>query len=142
MKICIAYYSKYGNGKKAAEHLHSQLVKIGHIVVLHSAESIDPKILPAVDLYVFGSPTHMGSPAGKMKHFLKKLALPEGSKYALMATYMGGNAKTLLKMEKILAKKGYVKTHDGLELKVEGPKGPLAEGYKTFVENFAHKLVK
>ena len=142
MKICIAYFSKFGNGKMAAEHLHGQLVKMGHIVVLHSADSIDPKLLPAMDMYVFSSPTHMGSPAGKMNRFLKKLALPEGSRYALMATYMGGKTNTLLKMEKILAKKGYVKTHDGLELKVEGIQGPLAEGYKEFLDNFAHKLVK
>jgi flavodoxin len=142
MMICIAYYSKYGNGKEAAEHLRDALAKHGHVVLLNSVENIDPKLLPAVDLYVFSSPTHMGSPAGKMKRFLKKLAVPKGSKYALMTTYMGGNAKTLLKMEKILEKKGYVKAFDGLELKVEGSKGPLAAGYKTFVENFAQKIAK
>jgi len=141
MKICIAYYSRYGNGKEAAEYLHSQLVKMGHVVVLHSADSIDPKLLPAVDLYVFSTPTHMSGPAGRMKRFLKKLALPEGSRYVLITTYMG-NTKALLKMEKILEKKGYVKTHDGLELKVAGMEGPLVDGYKEFVENFAHKIVK
>ena len=103
MKICIAYESKYGNGKKCVEHLQGVISKKGHDVETCSVRETKPGSLPQADVYVFSSPTHVGSPPRKMKKFLKNLEIKqERAKYALIATYMDPKTKTIQKMEEIL----------------------------------------
>ncbi len=142
MKVCIAYESKYGNGKKCVEHLKSVIEKEGHKVDLSSIRDIKPRSIPTADLYVFSSPTHMGGPSGKMKKFLKKLELnKKGTKYALMTTLMDPEAKTLEKMVEILEDKAMTKVGSGLKIKVTGMKGPLEGGYEQKIEEFAEKII-
>jgi flavodoxin len=74
MKVCIAYESKYGNGKKCMEYLQSVMSKKGHNVEMFSIHEKKPTSAPSANLYVFSSPTQIGGPAGKMKKFLKKNA--------------------------------------------------------------------
>jgi hypothetical protein len=65
----------------------------------------------------------------------------QGVKYALMATHMDPNAKTLEKMENILKTKSITKIPQGLKIKVEGMKGPLEEGYEKKIEAFASQIL-
>ena len=110
MKVCIAYESKFGNGKKLVDHVQTTLSKNGHNVETCSVREVSPDSLPNADLYIFSSPTHVGGPPGKMKKFLKNLKInQEGAKYTLMATSMDPNAKTLQKMEQLLQSKGIAK---------------------------------
>ena len=89
MKVCIAYESKYGNGKKCMEYLQSVMSKKGHNVEMFSIHEKKPTSVPSANLYVFSSPTQIGGPAGKMKKFLKKMQITqEGAKYALVTTCM------------------------------------------------------
>ena len=143
IKVCIAYESKYGNGKKCMEYLQNVMNKKGHDVELFSIREKGPTAIPSADLYVFSSPTQIGSPAGKMKKFLKKLQIPqEGAKYALVTTCMSPpNTKCLQKMEKLLSTKEISKISDGLMIKVTGMNGPLDSGYEEKIETFADNIL-
>ena len=142
MKVCIAYESKFGNGKKIVEHMQTTISKKGHDVETCSVREISPNSLPNADIYIFSSPTHIGGPPGKMKKFLKKLEInQEGAKYALMETYMYPNSKTLQKMEDIIESKGMTKVTDGVSLKVKSVKGPLEDGYEEKLEEFSKKIL-
>ena len=143
MKICIAYESKFGNGKGCMEYLQSVMSKKGHDVEMFSVREREPTSLPPADLYIFSSPTQIGSPAGKMKKFLKKLEISqEGAKYALVVTHLNPKANTLEKMEKLLQPKEIIKVTDGLMIKVTGLKGPLESGYKEKLDTFAEDILK
>ena len=72
MKVCIAYETKYGNGKKCMEYLQNVIIKKGHNVEMFSIREKEPTSVPSADLYVFSSPTRIGNLAGKMKKFLNK----------------------------------------------------------------------
>jgi len=67
---------------------------------------------------VFSAPTQIGSPARKMKKFLKKINITqEGANYALIITYSSDTTEVLEKMEKLLQPTGMTKITDGLKLK-------------------------
>jgi flavorubredoxin len=144
MKICIAYDSKYGNGKKCMEYLQSVISKKGHNVEMFSVHEKEPTLVPSADLYVFSSPTHMGDPAGKIMKFLKKMQISnEGANYSLVTTCMNPpKTKCLKKMEKILTKRGLSKVSDGVMIKVTGMKGPLESGFERMLDEFADNILK
>lgn len=143
MKVCIAYDSKYGNGKKLVEYIQTVVSKKGHDVEAYSVREINPGSLPDADVYIFSSPTHIGRPSGKMKKFLKKLEIDQdGSKYGLMATYKDPNPRTLEKMEEILHTKGMKMISEGVFIKVNGMKGPLKEGYEEKIDEFTSKILR
>jgi flavodoxin len=158
VKVEIYHASKYGNGEKVVAYLQGLLVAKGHQAEFRHVRDAKPKEMPAADLYVFCAPTRIGKPIGKMRRFLKKARLPEGAKYALIATHgePTPNKKTgempspeeiakyqqnLPAMEAILMEKGAVKV---AELKVyvkNTMKGPLADGWEKSVEEMFAKLV-
>jgi flavodoxin len=141
MKVCIAYESKYGNGKKVVEHLQDVLTGKGHEVQVCLARETKSNEMPAADLYIFHSPTHMMSPVGKVKKLLKKMEIPQkDAKYAVTATHQEPMAQTAKKMEAIIQPKGMTKAADGLQVLVKGTKGPLEDGWEEKVEAFASKL--
>jgi flavorubredoxin len=143
VKICIAYESKFGNGKKCADHLGNVLTKKGHNVDILNMRKVKPNKLPKADIYIFSSPTHVGNAPFKVKGFLRKLEIPqEDAKYALMTTCMDLNCKTTKTMEEHLEGKGMTKVTEDLKLKVEGMKGPLEEDYMNKIEEFASEITK
>jgi flavodoxin len=140
MKVCIAYESKYGNGKKVVDHMENVLKGKGHEVQVCLARETKPNAMPQADLYIFHSPTHMMSPVGKVKKLLKKMEIPKDAKYALTATHQEPSARTVDKMEAFLKSKDLTKATDGLMIRVTGMKGPLEEGWEQKVEAFASEL--
>jgi len=142
MKVCIAYESKYGNGKKCVEHLEKTIRAKGHNVEVYSIREIKPDSLPEANLYVFSAPTHMGGPPRKMKKFLKNLNIKtEGAKYSLIATCMDTNMKTLDKMTELIQPHGLTKLTEGIKVKVNGMKGPLWDGYEKQLDVFANQIL-
>ena len=142
MKVCIAYESKYGNGQKCVEHLKDIISKKGHAVDLFSVRDVKPNELLQADIYVFSAPTQIGSPARKMKKFLKKINITqEGAKYALITTHSSDTTEVLEKMEKLLQPTGMTKITDGLKIKVTGMKGPLEDSYEEKLEAFANDIL-
>lgn len=138
MRIVIAYFSKFGNGKKAVNYLKDLLIQKGEIVQVLSIMDMKPKDLPPADFYIFSAPTQVGGVAGKMKRFLKKMSIPEGAKCGVLMTHASGKP-ALHKMEKILTSKGAVKVVEA-DIKVLNMKGPLEEGYEQKLEEFAKKM--
>ena len=143
MKICIAYESKFGNGKKCMEYLQGVLSKDGHDVDLLSARDADPT-LPSAELYIFSAPTQVGNLAGKMKKFLKAVTIPErDARYALITTCLNPpKSKSLKTMERLLEAKGVTKAMDGIMIKVDGMKGPCESGHQDQLKAFAEGVSK
>jgi menaquinone-dependent protoporphyrinogen IX oxidase len=157
MNVEIYHASKYGNGEKVVAYLQGSLVAKGHNVNASHVRTAKPREVPAADLYVFCSPARMGKPIGKMRRFLKKLNLPEGSKYALIATLgqpepdkktgkmptqeeVDRFQQSLPIMDEVLRGKGMTKVAD-LKVYVKLIKGPLEEGWEKKVEELAARLL-
>lgn len=157
MKVELYHASKYGNGAKVAEEFQRLMVVKGHQVNVHHIKGSRPKELPKADLYVFGCPARIGKPIGGMRRFLKKVALPSGTKYALFATHGAArpNKKTgkmpspeeierwhtsIPIMDELLRAKGMVKVAD-MKVFVLDMKGPLEEGWQKKVEAFTAQVI-
>ncbi len=153
MKIEYFHASKYGNGAKVAEEFKALMAAKGITVNVHHVRDATPKEMPPADLYLFSSPGRIGKPIGRARRFLKKVALPAGTKYALLTTEGAprpdkktGRMPTeeeIAKWERvrpimngILEAKGLVKVAEG-KVYVTGMRGPLEEGWQKKVEAFA-----
>lgn len=153
--IEIYHASKFGNGEKVAQELKRILEAKGHRVDVHHIDEVKAKDVPPAELYIFGSPTRFGGPIGSMKRFLKKAALPPGSKYALFATHgaavpdkktgrmptdeeMARFRRTIPTMDELLAGKGLTKVAEQMFL-ISGDqmKGHLMDGWQDQAEKFA-----
>jgi multimeric flavodoxin WrbA len=153
MTIEYFHASKYGNGIKVAEEFKERMAARGIAVNVHHIRKAKAKEMPPADLYVFSSPGRMGKPRGCARRFLKKAALPPGTKYAILTTEGAPRPdkktgrmpteeeqakwqRVIPIMNQILQEKGLVKVAEGKVL-VTGMKGPLEEGWQKKVEDFA-----
>lgn len=100
----------------------------------------------------------MGKPIGSMRRFLKKVALPAGTRFAILTTEMAprpdkktGRVPTddetakrqrvIPIMNELLQEKGLVNVTASKVL-VTGLRGPLEVGWKTKVDGFAVELAR
>jgi menaquinone-dependent protoporphyrinogen IX oxidase len=156
MMITYLHASKFGNGAQVAEEFKEHLAARGVAVEVHHIREIDARHLPAADLYLFSSPGRMGKPIGSMRRFLKKADLPSGTKYALLTTEGAPRpdkktgrmptAEEIAKYEKvrptmndILRGKGLVEVAEDA-VYVTGMRGPLEDGWRDKVDDFADHL--
>jgi hypothetical protein len=156
MNIVYVHASKFGNGARVADEFRRQMALRDVQVDVHHVDDVDPKKLPAADLYLFSSPGRIGKPIGNMRRALKKVQLPTGTRYAILTTEGAPqpNKKTgqipteeeLAKyqrvrpiMNEILQEKGLVNVAENKVL-VTGMKGPLEEGWERKVEEFASRV--
>lgn len=156
MKIEYVHASHYGNGALVAEEFGRQMAGHGVTVNVHHVQEVSPSELPPADLYVFSSPGRMGKPISGAKRFLHNLALPAGTKYAVLTTEAAPrpDSKTgkipteteLAKYQKvrpimneILESKGLSRTAED-KVYVTGLKGPLERGWKEKVAQFASQI--
>lgn len=156
MKIEYVHASKYGNGAKVAGEFAKQMAAKGAEVNVHHVRDVSAKALPPADLYVFSSPGRMGRPLGAARRFLKQLALPPGTPYAILTTEAAprrdkktGRTPTeeeIAKwqhvrsiMKQILDGKGLVEVVEDKVL-VTGMKGPLEDGWQHKVEGFVARI--
>jgi flavodoxin len=159
MKIELFHASKFGNGAKVAEELKRIIESKGHHVNVHHIRESKPKEIPPADLYIFGSPTRIGKPLGKMHRFIGKVSLPSGTKYAVFATHgdtvpdkktgrmptdeeMSRFRQTIPIMDGILKEKGLAKVADKMFF-VSGDtmRGHLTEGWQGKAEEFAAAIL-
>lgn len=158
MKIEYYHASEYGNGAKVAEEFKRIMATKGVDVQVHHVRDAKPREIPTADLYLFSSPGRFGKPIGDMRHFLKKIVLPPGSRYAILATEMnpqpdkktgkmpteeelGRCQQVIPRMNEMLQAKGLTKVADG-KIHVTGIKGPLEEGWQGKVEEFAAAVLR
>jgi menaquinone-dependent protoporphyrinogen IX oxidase len=154
----IEYYhaSKFGNGALVAEEFKSQMAAKGVTVGVHHVRDVKAGQPAPADLYVFSSPGRMGKPIGSVRRFLKKIALPAGTKYALLTTEIAprpdkrtGKVPTEAEMAKwqrvipimneSLQKRGFVKVAEGT-VRVTALKGPLEDGWQEKITTFVAGL--
>lgn len=156
MRIEYLHASKFGNGARVAEEFRNVMAASGVTVNVHHIREAKPTDLPAADLYVFSSPGRLGRPIRDMRRFLGKVALPAGTRYALLTTEMAprpdkktGRTPTEEElantqrvrplMNESLEGKGMVKVAEERIL-VTDIKGPLEEGWEQKVAEFASRL--
>ena len=157
MKIELYHASKYGNGAKVAEEFRRLMTMKGHQVNVRNIDDARPKELPQAGLYVFGSPTRLGKPIGGMRHFLRKVDLPSGTRYAVFATHIESKPdkktgkmpseeemekwmRSIPIMDELLRAKGMVKIAE-MRVFVVDLKGPLGEGWQKKVESFVAQIL-
>jgi hypothetical protein len=163
MRIEYLHASKLGHGAVVAAEFERQIEARGVSVEVHHIREANPSELHPADLYVFSSPGRFGKPIGGMRRFLKKVALPAGTPYAILTTEAGPKpdkktgrmptAEELARTEEELAKyqrvrpimneilqgKGLVSVAED-KLHVTGLKGPLEEGWQAKVKAFVDRL--
>jgi len=158
MKIEYFHASEYGNGARVAEEFRRLMETKGISVSVHHVRDAKPKEIPQADLYLFSSPGRMGKPIGGMRHFLKKIELPPGSRYAILATELNpqpdkktgrmpteeelGRCQLVIpRMNEALQAKGSQKVAE-CKIFVTGFKGPLEEGWQAKVGEFVGTILK
>jgi hypothetical protein len=156
MRIEYLHASKYGNGAKVAEEFERQMATRGVTVDVHHIREMKPKDLPRADLYLFSSPGRMGRPIGGMRRFLKKLALPAGTRYAVLTTEATPHPdkktgrmpteeeqaryqRVIPVINEIARGKGLVEVAED-KIHVTGMKGPLEDGWQGKVAAFAARI--
>jgi hypothetical protein len=139
-----------------AEEFKKQMAARGVAVDVHHIKEARPREIPPADLYLFSSPGRMGKPIGRVRSFLKKAALPAGTRYAVLTTEgaprpdkktgrvptdeeLARWQRVIPIMNELLQAKGLVKVADGKVL-VTRMKGPLEEGWQKKVEAFAARI--
>jgi hypothetical protein len=155
----IEYYhaSRFGNGAMVAEEFKRRSAALGATVNVHHIREADPRNLPPADLYIFSSPGQWGKPIRKVRHFLSQLALPAGTRYAVLTTEIAPrpDKKTGVLpteeeqakwqrvrsiMNELLQGAGLTKIADD-KILVTGIKGPLEDGWETKVDDFVHQVL-
>jgi len=145
-KVIVVYESKYGNTKLVAEKITEGIKEIKEIeTVLSEAKKVDLNQIANYDAILIGSPNHIGGPTRGIKKFIDKLGkLNLGEKqFAVFDTYLGKDfEKAVKKMEKRINEKvpGLKMIALGLSIRVQGMKGPIAEGELPKCKDFGKKL--
>jgi flavorubredoxin len=151
VNVLVVYDTKHGNTKLVAEAIVEGLRKTEGIdIIISDIEDIDINNIPKFDVVLIGSPNHMGGPVRGIIKLIDNLGkLDQSEKQgAVFDTYMGGDLnKAVSKMEKKIREKvsGLHLIASGLSIRVEGMKGPVAEGEllksKAFGENIAKQIM-
>jgi len=156
MKVVYAHASKYGNGARVADEFRSRMANHDIAVETHHVDEVEAEAISPADLYVFSSPGRMGRPIRSIRHFLRDVRLPRGTRYALLTTEMApqpdkktGVAPTEEEvcrfqhvrpiMIEILQHKGLVKVAEE-KVYVTDLKGPLEDGWQGKVDAFADAI--
>jgi hypothetical protein len=158
VKIQYLHASKFGNGVLVAEAFARDMATKGVEVEVDHIRDVEPRRPPPADLYLISSPGRFGKPIREMRRFLTALALPAGTRYAILTTEMGpkpdkktGRMPTeeeICKYQKVrpiiresLEAKGLVEVAED-KIYVTEIKGPLEEGWHRKVEDFAARILE
>ncbi|MEM3617224.1 MAG: flavodoxin domain-containing protein [Candidatus Bathyarchaeia archaeon] len=134
VKVLVIFESRYGNTKRVAEAIIEGINEVGGVEVsLKELKEVDFKEIPLYDAILIGSPNHVGGPTRGIKGFIDRLGELRlvGKRFAVFDTYMGRDfEKAVKKMEKRVSEKApsLKRITAGLSIKVNGVKGPIAEG--------------
>ncbi len=157
MIIEYIHASKFGNGAMVAEEFRRIMTARSVTVNVHHVRDVRPKDLQPADVYIFSSPGRIGKPIGSMRRFLKKVELPNETKYAILTTEgapqpdkktgkmpteeeFAKYQRIIPRMNEILQAKGMNKVLDG-KIHVVGIKGPLEAGWQDRVREFADAVL-
>jgi len=145
-KVIVVYESKYGNTKLVAETIIEGMRQVKGIeTALNEVKEVDISQISSYDAILIGSPNHVGGPTRGIKKFIDKLGKLNlsGKRFAVFDTYLGMDfEKAVKKMEKRINEKvpGLKMMASGLSIRVQGMKGPIAEGELPKCKEFGKKL--
>ncbi|MBO3798807.1 MAG: flavodoxin domain-containing protein [Thermoproteota archaeon] len=133
LKVIIVYESKYGNTETVAETIAEGIREEEGEAFVSEVNRLDLNKITEYDAILIGSPNHIGGPTRSIRSFIDKLGMLRlnGKKFAVFDTYMGGDfGKAVGKMERQIGEKapGLIRIASGLSVRVQGIKGPIAEG--------------
>lgn len=145
LKVIIIYESKYGNTRTVAETIAEGVKEEGVGVFVSEASRIDLNRVAEYDAILIGSPNHMGGPTRGIRSLIDKLNELglHGKAFAVFDTYMGGDfGKAVGKMERQMGEKapGLRRVASGLSVRVQGMKGPVAEGELPRCREFGRSI--
>ena len=144
--VAIVVESKYGNTAKVAEAIAKGLNESGiEDVTISRIREADISQIARADIILIGSPNHVGGPTRSVRKFIRGMSTNNLSDkpVAFFDTYIGKDVgKAVHKMETEMfsrSPKTRVLT-PGLSLRVEGMKGPLAEGELEKAAEFGQSI--
>jgi len=158
VKIEYLHASKFGNGALVAAEFERLMATRGVAVDVHHIREVKPTALPQADLYLISSPGRFGKPIREMRRFLKDLALPAGTRCAVLTTEMASkpdkktgrmpSEEEICTYQKVrpvireaLESKGLVEVAED-KVFVTEIKGPLEDGWEEKVEAFAARILE
>lgn len=144
MKALVAFDSSYGNTERVAQAICAGMKEVGMVdVSCKRIESTSPDDFRQADVWVIGSPTHMGGPTRETKKALK-IAFgtgTEGKKGCAFDTRFakvpGGAAE---KVEAVMSERGVEILLKSEGFVVTGMKGLLAEGEEAKAVGFGRRI--
>ncbi|MBW2342237.1 MAG: flavodoxin domain-containing protein [Deltaproteobacteria bacterium] len=145
-KAIVAYESKYGNTKLAAEIIVEGMNQVsGTGAMLTELNDVDLTQIGEFDIVLVGSPNHMGGATRSIRKFIDKLGelKLENKQTAVFDTYLGGDfEKAVKKMEKQIGEKapGLKLISPGLSIRVDGMKGPITDGELPKCKEFGIRI--
>jgi flavodoxin len=147
VKVAVLYESKYGNTKRVAETIAEEIKRVsGMEATVTALNDIDFNDIANYDLILLGGPTHFGVPTRGVRKFIDALGKRNvnGKYVAVFDTYLGEDfEKGVRKMEEQIRAEalGLKLLARGLSIRVEGMKGPIAEGELVKCNDFVKRLV-
>jgi len=145
-KVLVVYESQYGNTKVVAEAIVDGMRGASGIeTVLSEVKGVVLDQLTNFDAILVGSPNHMGGATRSIRKFIDKLGKLNlaGKLAAVFDTYLGGDfEKAVREMERQLGQKvpALRLAAPGLSVRVEGMKGPVAEGELPKCKEFGVRI--
>lgn len=141
MRFIVAFDSVYGNTRKVAEYVASELIKQGNEIELIDLKESRPKDVNG-DALLLGSPTRMGKMTRRSAKFAKRLdteiwrgkpmaifdtimSLPEDEKKRAKALKWTANGAAI-RLQALLQERGFQVLDKVLRVEVIGLKGPLS----------------
>ena len=147
VRVIVVYESRFGNTRRVGEAIVEGMGEVGGVeAVLREAGGVEPDELLGYDLILIGSPNHYGAPTKGVKGFIDGLGEVglEGGRGAVFDTYLGAGffGRAVGLMERRLGERvpGLALVVPGLSVRVEGSRGPIAEGELPRCRDFGRRL--
>jgi len=145
VKVFVVYDTKYGNTKLVAEKIVEGMRKVEGIeTAIADVKEVNFEEVASSDVVLIGSPNHVGRPARGINAFIDKLGkLDLKTKWvAVFDTHMVSDTRAHAGMEKMIGEEvpGLKLITPGLSIKVNGMKGPIAEGELPKCVDFGKKI--
>jgi len=144
LKALVVYDTQHGNTEKIARAILTGLKDSGLDAVAKKAEDATEAELKAADLWVFGSPVHIGGATGTAKKAVKR-AIAAGASGKKVATFDTRFANAdgrgaAEKMGETLTEAGAKAVTTPQWFVVVKTKGPLAEGEEAKAVELGKKI--
>jgi flavodoxin len=145
LKAFVVYETKYGNTKLVAEKIVEGMREVEGIETsISDVKEVSLKEVVNFDVVLVGSPNHIGRPARGIEEFIDRLGKLDlkGKWVTVFDTHMASDERVLSKMGKRIGEKvpGLKLITPGLSIKVNGIKGPIAEGEIQRCMDFGRKI--